>query len=193
MNQRESPPRKRPVLCVFCGSSLGIDPAYAEATRRFGALAAGRGFDIVFGGGGVGLMGELATAAIAHGAHVLGVIPDFLRKVEAPIESITELVVTPDLNTRKTRMFEAAGGFAILAGGLGTLDELTEALTGAQLHTHTKPIVIVNTKGFFDPFLAAIDHAVAQGFADGTVRGLFHVVATPEDAVNLLAETYASK
>jgi uncharacterized protein (TIGR00730 family) len=176
----------RPALCVFCGSNHGNDPAYTDAARRFGALMAKNGFDLVFGGGGVGLMGELARAVRGGGAKVTGIIPDFLRHVELPLKIANEMIVTSDMNERKSRMFAAADAFVILPGGLGTLDELTEAFTYAQLHIHAKPIVLVNVKGFFDPLLALFDHVVATGFAGPEVKKLLRVVLTPEEAIALL-------
>lgn len=177
---------RRPALCVFCGSSHGKDPAYTAAARRFGALMAEKGFDLVFGGGGVGLMGEVALAVRHGGAKVTGIIPDFLRHVEPPIRVANELIVTQDMNERKARMFAAADAFVILPGGLGTLDELAEVLTGAQLHTHAKPILIVNVNDYFAPFFKLIDHMVAKGFAGAEVKKLMRVVLTPEEAIALL-------
>ncbi|MGQ0742199.1 MAG: TIGR00730 family Rossman fold protein [Alphaproteobacteria bacterium] len=179
----------RPALCVFCGSNHGNDPAYTEAARRFGALMAKNGFDLVFGGGGVGLMGELARAVHEGGAKVTGIIPDFLRHLEPPMRLATELVVTRDMNERKSRMFAAADAFVALPGGLGTLDELAEALTAAQLRTHGKPVVFINVKRFFDPFFAFIDHLIAHDFASPSIRELFRIVATPEEAIALLRES----
>ncbi len=177
---------RRPALCVFCGSSHGKNPAYTTAARRFGALMAENGFDLVFGGGGVGLMGEIALAVRHGGAKVTGIIPDFLRHVEPPIRIANELIVTRDMNERKARMFALADAFVILPGGLGTLDEVSEALTYAQLGIHAKPIVLVNVKGFFDPFLKLIEHMVANEFATAEVKRLIRVVLTPEEAIALL-------
>ena len=145
-----------------------------------------RGFDLVFGGGGVGLMGELARTVRDNGAKVTGIIPDFLRHVEPPMSLAHELIITRDMNERKARMFELADAFVVLPGGLGTLDEVTEALTGAQLATHAKPIVLVNVNGFFEPLLKLIDHVIAHGFAPPDIRKLMRVVATPEEAIALL-------
>jgi len=176
----------RPALCVFCGSNHGNDPTYTDGARRFGALMASNGFDLVFGGGGVGLMGEVARAVRESGGKVTGIIPDFLRHVEPPLTITNELVITRDMNERKSRMFAAADAFVVLPGGLGTLDELAEAMTAAQLRTHAKPIVFVNTSGFFDPFFGLIDHIIAHGFAAPDIRNLMRVVATPEEAIALL-------
>lgn len=179
---------RRPALCVFCGSSHGRDPEYTKAARRFGALMAQHGFDLVFGGGGVGLMGELAVAVHQGGGKVTGIIPDFLRHVEPPLKIANELVITKTMGERKRRMFEAADAFVVLPGGLGTLDELAEAFTGAQLRLHAKPIVLVNVNGYFDPFLDLVEHIVAEGFAVPEVKSVFQIVATPEEAIALLRE-----
>jgi uncharacterized protein (TIGR00730 family) len=190
MNDKVSDPaRARPALCVFCGSSHGKDPAYTITARRFGKLMAERGFDLVFGGGGVGLMGEIARAVRAGGGKVTGIIPDFLRYVEPPLSIANELIITRDMNERKARMFAAADAFVILPGGIGTLDELTEAFTYAQLHIHAKPIVLVNVKGFFDPFLKLVDHMIIEDFAAPGIKDLIRVVATPEEAIALLHES----
>ena len=178
---------QRPTICVFCGSSHGSDPAYTEAARRFGTMMVEHGFDLVFGGGGVGLMGEVALAVSKAGGHILGIIPSFLRHVEPPLKVASEIVVTDSMNERKARMFAAAGGFAVLPGGLGTLDEFAEAFTGAQLQLHDKPIVLVNIKNYFDPLLALIDHFIANGFARAGVRDLFQIAPTVEDAIAIFA------
>ena len=183
----------RPTICVFCGSSHGADPAYTEAARRFGTLMVQEGFDLVFGGGGVGLMGEVALAVSKAGGHILGIIPSFLCHVEPPLQVASEIVVTDSMNERKARMFEAADAFAVLPGGLGTLDEFAEAFTGAQLRLHAKPIVLVNIKNYFDPLLALIDHFVAQGFARAAVKELIHVAPSVEDAMKILVAQQARR
>src|SRR5262245_22885594 len=143
-----SVPPKRSSICVFCGSSHGGDPLYTETARRFGTLMVKEGFDLVFGGGGVGLMGETALAVSQAGGKVLGIIPSFLQHLEPPLQIKSEIVITESMNERKALMFAAADGFAVLPGGLGTLDELAEAFTGAQLRLHAKPIVLVNVKNY---------------------------------------------
>jgi uncharacterized protein (TIGR00730 family) len=145
------------------------------------------GFDLVFGGGGVGLMGETALAVSQAGGKILGIIPGFLRHLEPPLNVVSEIVVTDTMNNRKARMFEAADGFAVLPGGLGTLDEFAEVLTGAQLRQHAKPIVLVNIKNYFDPLVALIDHFVANGFAGAGAKQLFQVAPTVEDAIAIFA------
>src|SRR3978361_1477436 len=124
MNRMPSPiTPARPTICVFCGSSHGADPVYAEAARAFGTRMVESGFDLVFGGGGVGLMGEVALSVSNAGGKILGIIPGFLRHLEPPLNVVSEIVVTDTMNERKLRMFGAADGFAVLPGGLGTLDE----------------------------------------------------------------------
>lgn len=180
------PPRKRPAICVFCGSSHGSDPAYTATARRFGELMAKQGFDLVFGAGGVGLMGEVAGAAAKAGARVTGIIPDFLRHLEPPLATSSEIIVTQSMNERKARMWASSDAFAVLPGGIGTLDELAEALTGAQLKVHSKPIVLVNTKNYFVPLIALLEHFVAQQFMRASVLDLIQVVPTVEAALDAI-------
>ena len=181
-----------PGICVFCGSSRGHDPAYAQAARDFGKLIAQNGFRLVFGGGRIGLMGEAAAGVTEQEGQILGIIPGFLRHLEPPLRAASKIVVTETLNERKTKMFEAAEGFAVLAGGLGTLDEFFEALTAAQLKQHAKPIVLINTKNYFDPLLKLIEHAIAHDFSDVSIKELITVVDTPEEAIKIFAALRAS-
>jgi uncharacterized protein (TIGR00730 family) len=181
-------PSPRPRICVFCGSSHGADPVYTDAARRFGTLMVEEGFNLVFGGGGVGLMGEVALSVSKAGGKILGIIPSFLRHVEPPLHVASEIVITESMNERKARMFAAADGFAVLPGGLGTLDEFAEAFTGAQLRLHAKPIVLVNIKNYFAPLAALIEHFVAEGFAGAHVTELFHLAPTVDEAVSIFAD-----
>lgn len=178
---------RRPAICVFCGSSHGRDPIYTETAQRFGKLMVEAGFDLVFGGGGVGLMGEVAKATAMAGGKVLGIIPSFLRHVEPPLKISTEIVITESMNERKARMFEASDAFAVLPGGIGTLDEFTEAHTAAQLGVLSKPIVIVNVKDYFAPLLTLIEHFVAEGFAKPETLKLYTVTPTVEEAIAFLS------
>lgn len=169
-------------ICVFCGSSTGIRAAYVETARRAGeAIARGR-YRMVYGGGATGLMGEVARAAQAAGAEVIGIRPAPLDHLETPQTGI-EMIRTPDLFERKQRMVEMSDAFLILPGGLGTLDEFFEVVTTAQLGMHTKPIVVVNTEGCFDPLFALFRHINAEGFIYGDVARLFRVAATAEEAI----------
>jgi uncharacterized protein (TIGR00730 family) len=185
-------PHKRPGICVFCGSSHGKDPAYTAAAQRLGELIVAEGFELVFGGGGVGLMGEVAASVAKHNGKILGIIPSFLRHLEPPLNVPSQIVVTETMSERKNKMFAAAEGFVVLPGGLGTLDEFAEAFTGAQLHLHKKPIVLVNVKNYFDPLIALIDKFVAEGFAQPPVKDLFQVVATPEEAMAIFVARHVS-
>lgn len=176
-----------PGICVFCGSSPGRDPVYRDVARRFGHLIVENGFKLVFGGGRPGLMGEIAAAVTERDGEILGFLPHFLRHLEPPVRDASTIVITETLNERKTLMFEASEGFAVLPGGLGTLDELFEAYTAAQLRQHAKPIVLINTKNYFDPLLRLIDHFVAEGFVNPANKELIEVVSTPEDAIKIFA------
>jgi uncharacterized protein (TIGR00730 family) len=176
----------RPTICVFCGSSHGSDAAYAETARRFGMLIAERGFSLLFGGGYIGLMGEVAHAARLGGAYVTGVLPEFLRHLEPPSRDAQKMVITADLQERKRLMLSHADAFAVLPGGLGTLDEFFEALTSAQLNALSKPVVLLDTAGFFAPLEALLAHVVARNFADRKIASLYHRAATPEDAIDYI-------
>jgi hypothetical protein len=176
-------------ICVFCGSSMGHGEAFGLAARRFGQLIAERGFGLVFGGGGLGLMGQVARAARDGGAPVIGILPQFLRALEPPLKSAEELIITPDLYQRKDRMMGLACAFVVLPGGLGTLDEFFEVLTSAQLEQHGKPIVVVNVAGFFEPLKALLDHHIAAGFARNEVHDLYRIVGTPEEAMDVIEQS----
>ena len=181
--------KKVPFICVFCGSSHGANPRYSETARRLGTLIGTRGFSLVFGGGGLGLMGEVARAAGDEGANVVGILPRFLRFAEPPSRSTEELIITPDMQERKARMLALADAFVVLPGGLGTLDEIFEVLSTAQLKVHTKPIVLVNIDGHFDPVLALIEHVVQDGFARDSALKLYRVVATADAAIDAIEQT----
>lgn len=172
-------------LCVFCGSSAGKDPAMAGMAYRLGASLAGHGIRLVYGGGNVGLMGQVAQGVMENGGHVTGVIPEHLLKMEVGHTGLSELVVVDNMHNRKARMFELADAFAVLPGGLGTLDETFEILTWKQLGLHGKPVVLVDEFGFWDPLLVMIDKMIADGFVAPRHRGLFAVAVKAEDAVPL--------
>jgi uncharacterized protein (TIGR00730 family) len=170
-------------ICVFCGSSPGTSPAYAEAAREMGRLIGEDGHRLLFGGGNVGLMGEVARAMRAAGGPVIGIIPNFLRGLEPPLKSAEELIVTPDLQLRKSRMLALSDAFVILPGGLGTLDEYFEVITTTQLRVHAKPIVVVDIANYYAPLKALLDHVVAQGFAQAEIRSHHVFVSTPREAM----------
>ena len=175
-------------VCVFCSSAGGLAEAYRAAARDLGRELAGRGHRLVYGGGNVGLMGELARSVHEHGGTVVGVIPQGLVDRELAYDPADELLVTATLRERKAEMDARADAFVALPGGFGTLEELLEVLTLRQLRLHDRPIVLVNVDGYWDPFLAMVSDMVAQGFAPLGQGALFQVASTAAAAVDL-AET----
>ena len=174
-------------VCVFCGASPGVRPAYAAAARRLGAALARGGRRLVFGGGHVGLMGAVADAALAAGGTVVGVIPRFLVDKELAHPGVTELVVVETMHQRKAEMAHRADAFAVLPGGFGTGDELFEALTSSQLGLHEKPVGLLNINTFFDPLLAWLDRMVRERFLRPQHRALLLTAAEPEALLEALA------
>ena len=172
-------------LCVFCGSSSGHDPAYAALAAQLGKTLADRRIGVVYGGGRVGLMGVLADAALAAGGEVIGVIPKPLLDREHGHRGLTDLRVVDSMHERKALMVELADGFVALPGGIGTLEELFEVWTWAQLGMHEKPCGLIDVGGFFAPLIGFLDQVVAT-----TTRGMLAVAASPEE---LLAKFSAFK
>lgn len=170
-------------ICVYCGSGVGTNPAYAEAARTLGRDLAAAGIGLVYGGGGLGLMGEVATATIANGGRVIGIIPRFLTGLEHMLQSADELVVTENMHERKQLMFDRADAFVALPGGVGTLEELVEQLTWSQLGQHEKPIIVANISGFWDPFLDLLAHMQAQAFIRDGLEVNFIVVDSADGIV----------
>ncbi len=166
-------------LCVFCGSSPGRDPRYLEAATRFGGLVAGAGLTLVYGGARVGLMGAVANAALAAGGHVIGVLPAVLGEREVEHDGLSELHRVGTMHDRKAKMAELAGGFVALPGGLGTLEELFEVATWSYLAIHDKPFGLLNVAGYYDPLLAFLERAVADGFVRREVADRFLVDDDP--------------
>jgi uncharacterized protein (TIGR00730 family) len=177
-------PHRLKALCVFCGSQRGDDPAFAVAATRLGALLAQHGTALVYGGGRTGLMGALADAALAGGGTVIGVIPEFLKGWELGHADATEMVVVPDMHTRKRMMFERADAFCLLPGGIGSLDEFFEIVTWRQLHRHNKPVVVLNLNGYWQPLVALFQAIVTNGFAHAGHRDLVTVVETAEAVID---------
>ena len=165
-------------LCVYCGSSGAVDERYREAARELGAGLAAAGIGLVYGGGRVGLMGLLADAVLVAGGEVTGIIPSRLWDAELAHRGVTELVVVDSMHERKRLMAEKADAFAILPGGVGTLDEMFEILSWKQLDLHRKPIFLVDIGGYWRPLRVLLDHIVAHGFARPETRGLLQVVPT---------------
>ena len=151
-------------ICVYCGSGPGTDPSFAKAAHGFGAILAANDIGLVYGGGSVGLMGAVASSVLAKGGRVTGIIPEFLTNRERPFADAQELIVTRDMHERKRIMFERSDAFVALPGGVGTLEELVEQLTWAQLGRHKKPILAANIGGFWDPLCALLDHMKKLAF-----------------------------
>ena len=163
-------------LCVYCGSSGAVDEEYREAARELGARLAAARIGLVYGGGRVGLMGLLADAVLVAGGEVTGIIPSRLRDAELAHTGVTELVVVDSMHDRKRLMAEKADAFAVLPGGIGTLDEFFEIVSWRQLSLHDKPILLVDIGDYWAPLRALLDHIVVNGFARPQTRGFVHVV-----------------
>lgn len=176
-------------LCVYCGSNPGVLPDYLEAAQELGALMARRRIELVYGGGNVGLMGHLAQSVLAHGGHVIGVIPRHLASREVAHTGLSDLRVVDSMHERKALMAELADGFIALPGGIGTLEELLEVMTWAQLGLHDKPCGLLNVAHFFDPLQVFLDHLVDQRFLHPAHRGVLLSEARPEDLLAAL-ESY---
>jgi hypothetical protein len=170
-------------VCVYCGSGTGLNPKYVEAAHVLGTALATAGIGLVYGGGGLGLMGEVARSTIAAGGRVTGIIPEFLLQKEHALASADELIVTGDMHERKRLMFEKSDAFIALPGGIGTLEELVEQLTWAQLGRHKKPIVLANIDGFWTPFLDLLRHMKAETFIRSGLDVTFTVVERAEQIV----------
>jgi uncharacterized protein (TIGR00730 family) len=174
-------------VCVFCGSNAGKEPVYARAADALGRTLARRGIGLVYGGGRVGLMGVIADAALAGGGQVIGVIPKALKAQEVAHDGLTALHVVPDMHTRKAKMAELADGFIAMPGGYGTLEELFEVVTWAQLGLHSRPIALLNAAGYFDGLLGCIDSAVGEGFIRPEHRRLLLVGTEPDALLDAMA------
>jgi len=166
-------------VAVYCGSSPGRDPAYAEAARGLGRALVARGLGLVYGGASVGIMGVVADTVLALGGSVTGVIPEALARKEVAHGGLTELLVVSSMHERKTRMADLADGFVALPGGVGTLEEIFEAWTWAQLGLHGKPCGFLNVAGYYDGLIAFLDHAVAERFVKEPHRAMLVVSGDP--------------
>ncbi len=173
-------------LCVFCGSSEGARPAYRQAATELARCLKARDITLVYGGGSVGLMGELSRTLMACGGRVIGVIPQALFDREKANPSITRLEVVSTMHQRKARMAELCDAFVALPGGYGTLEEFCEVLTWSQLGIHAKPVALLNVAHYFDPLLALFDHALAEGFLREENRALVLVEDTAESLLDTL-------
>ena len=173
-------------VCVFCGSSFGDDPAYREAAKTIGAGIAKMGFSLVFGGGGLGLMGDVAKAVLEGGQEIQGIMPGFLQALEPAVSPQEKLIVTPHMQERKTLMLQMSDAFIVLPGGLGTFDEFFEVATEAQLGVHAKPIIVVNVKGYFDALDCMLHLTVEKGFAKEAIFKVYYLADGAEAALEIL-------
>src|SRR6185312_5191683 len=180
------PRRTGAAVCVFCGSSFGNDPTFREAAEAIGTGIATMGYSLVFGGGGLGLMGDVAKAALAGGAEIQGIMPAFLQALEPGVSPQEKLIVTPHMQERKALMLQMSDAFVILPGGLGTFDEFFEVATEAQLGVHTKPIIVVNVAGYYDALDAMLHAIVKKGFAKDKVLKLYYLADGPQAALEIL-------
>jgi uncharacterized protein (TIGR00730 family) len=175
-------------VCVYCGSSAGRDPVFSEAAAEFGKILAENGVRLVYGGGSVGLMGALAQAVISHGGTATGIIPEFLTPRERPRRLSQDLTITRDMHERKRAMFDHADAFVALPGGIGTLEELVEQLTWAQLGRHRKPILIANISRYWDPLLTLLTHMRERAFLPASLPVDFLVADRVEDILPMLRQ-----
>lgn len=180
-------------ICVYCGSSPGSDPAFLAAAQQFGHVLAENGIGLVYGGGSTGLMGMLAQAVLEKGGDVLGVIPEFLKQRELLFAGAQEIIVTADMHERKRIMFERADAFVALPGGIGTLEELVEQLTWAQLGHHNKPILLANIKGYWQPLLAIFAEMEACRFIHSPRSLKYQVCNAVDDILPMLQAAIAQE
>ncbi|UCF21082.1 MAG: TIGR00730 family Rossman fold protein [Gemmatimonadota bacterium] len=173
-------------VCVYCASSTRADPVYLDAAERLGRILGRSSITIVYGAGGVGSMGRLADGALAEGGTLIGVIPRFMKELDWYHRRIEKLVLVDDLHDRKRALIESVDAVIALPGGSGTLDELLEAISLKRLGVFTGPIVIVNTKGFFDPCIELLDRCIAERFMDPRHRSMWQVVREPEAVLDAM-------
>ena len=184
--------RKIRKICVYCGSGPGIDPAFVESARAFGAILAKNGVGLVFGGGSVGMMGAIAKSVLDHGGKVTGIIPEFLVAREHAMRGADNLIVTRDMHERKRKMFEMADAFVAMPGGIGTLEEVIEQMTWVQLGRHRKPILLANIKRFWEPLCALIDHRKTLEFIRADLNFDLLAADAVEDILPKLQKAAAS-
>jgi uncharacterized protein (TIGR00730 family) len=179
-------------VCVFCGSSDGVNPEFRRQAEQLGCALAAKGWGLVYGGADIGLMGAVADAALSGNGQVIGVIPQALVEHEIAHDHLTELHVVGSMHERKARMAALADAFIALPGGYGTLDEFLEILTWAQLGIHQKPCILINTNGYYDGLLSFLDHAVRENFVRARYRQLLLTARNAEHAIALIEEATSS-
>lgn len=180
-------------VCVFCGSGFGSEPIFKQTAEHLGRLLAENGIRLVYGGGSHGLMGEVANSVLRHGGYVTGIIPDFLKSKEIMLEGAQEMIVTNDMHERKRLMFEKADAFVALPGGIGTLEELVEQLTWAQLGQHEKPILMANIANFWKPLLVLLAHMREFHFIRQELEVKYLVSENVPDILPMLEQAVALK
>ncbi len=173
-------------IVVFCGSSEGHNSVYKETAAQLGTMLANRSIKVVYGGARVGIMGAVAEAALQNGGEVIGVIPYFLRTKEVAHEGVTELIQTNNMHERKLKMHELSDGIITLPGGWGTMEEVFEMLTWAQLGLHTKPVGLLNTNGYYNALIALCDHMVSEGFLPASIRKMLLSSDDPEELLQMM-------
>ncbi len=180
-------PSQQPLrrVAVYCGSAVGSNPSFLAEARALGAAIAAAGLGLVYGGTNIGLMGAVADAALIGGAHAIGVLPELLAGREIAHDGLTQFELVPTMHERKARMIELADAFLVLPGGFGTLEELLEVVTWAQLGLHAKPCIVINTAGYWDGLLSFLDSAVSAGFIKQKNRELLRVAANAHEAVRI--------
>jgi len=179
-------------VCVFCGSQPGAKPAYLQAARELGAQLARRDWNVVYGGGHVGMMGALADSTLAAGGRVIGVIPEHLMRPEVAHQALTELLIVDSMHTRKRIMASRSDAFIVLPGGYGTFEEMFEMVTWRQLQLHAKPVGLINVDGYFDHLLAFLQHASEQEFIRPQHRNLLSVGASTSSLLEQMARQAAA-
>jgi hypothetical protein len=173
-------------LCIYCGASERVEPKFREIGKTVGSLLAKHGINMVYGGGRMGVMGDVSTTALEEGGQVIGYIPELLVERETAHKGIQELNIVDSMHTRKLKMYERSNGFLILPGGFGTLDEFFEIMTWKQLSLHQKPIVIYNFQEYWSPLINLLHHTIDQNFAKTEHRFIFDVVNTNDELIHVL-------
>jgi uncharacterized protein (TIGR00730 family) len=180
-------------LCVYCGSGPGKNPAYMAAAKTLGQAIAEAGLGLVYGGGSIGLMGETARNVLAAGGKVTGIIPEFLVHKERMLDEAHELIVTQSMHERKHTMFERSDGFVVLPGGIGTLEELAEIATWAQLDRHNKPIILCNVEGYWDPLVSLLNHMREEQFIRSGMELTINVANSAADVLPLFLKIHSER
>ncbi len=184
---------KKPTVCVFCGSSSGKNPEYVKEAANTGRLLAQNNIDLIYGGASIGVMTAVADSVLENGGDVYGVMPQDLVNREVAHPDLTRLFITNSMHERKALMANLSDAFIALPGGFGTYEELFEALTWSQLEMHNKPIYLLNTAGYYDPFLALTEHGIAEGFIGESNRNLFKTVDTSEELIRELTAAFQTR